>query len=404
MSKDARPLLVVIAFLAFVSLGLPDAIIGVAWPSIRQTFDLSLSRLGEVLATSMVGYLLSSALSGSIVRRVGVGSLLLGSSVLVTLSLAIFATAPAWWVMVASGLLAGLGAGAVDAGINAYAADQFPPRFVTWLHACYGVGATLGPLAMTTVLSVGLAWRWGYAIIGAVLGLMAILFLVTRSLWSVDSSKTPGSAEPAPKIATAGQTLGQPLAWAHIAIFFIYTGLEVTAGQWLYSLLTESRGFTPALAGSCVGLYWGGLTAGRVVFGLAAGRFRRRSILRFATISAPIAALAIGWAPAPGITIAAAMLLGFVLAPIYPLLISATPDRLGRAYAAHAIGFQVSAAYLGAAAIAGAAGLFAKSYGLEVIGPFLLCASLALLALHEIALRMPRPSPPDGLPQEFDRV
>jgi fucose permease len=396
MSREARPLLVAIAFVAFVSLGFPDAILGVAWPSIRQTFSLSLSRLGDVLATSMVGYLLSSALSGTIVRRVGVGWLLLGSSLLVTLSLALYASAPGWWVMVASGLLAGLGAGAIDAGINAYAADQFPPRLVTWLHACYGVGATLGPLVMTAVLSVGLAWRWGYAVVGAVLALMAILFLVTRSLWTVGPTNHAGVEEPALIIATAGQTLRQPLAWAHIALFFIYTGLEVTAGQWLYSLLTESRGFSPALAGTSVGLYWGGLTAGRVVFGLAAARFRSRSILRLATASAPVIALAIGWAPGQGVTVAAATLLGFVLAPIYPLLISATPDRLGRGYAAHAIGFQVSAAYLGAAALAGAAGIFAKAYGLEVIGPFLLCASLCLLGLHEIVLRMPRPSSPDA--------
>jgi fucose permease len=396
MSKEARPLLVGIAFAAFISLGLPDAILGVAWPSVRQTFGLSLSRLGEVLATSMVGYLLASSLSGSIVRRVGVGWLLLGSSALVTLSLAIYASAPAWWVMVACGSIAGMGGGAIDAGINAYAADQFPPRLVTWLHASYGVGATLGPLAMTAVLSAGLAWRWGYALIGAVLALMTILFLTTRSLWKVDAEESSGGAEPAPAIATAGQTLRQPLAWAQIAIFFIYTGVEVTAGQWLYSLLTESRRFSPALAGTCVGLYWGGLTAGRVVFGVAAARFRGQSILRLATIATPVVALALWWGSATGITVAAAMLLGFMLAPIYPLLISATPDRLGRAYAAHAIGFQVSAAYLGAAALAGAAGLFAKAYGLEVIGPFVLTASLCLLLLHEVALRMPRPRSPGG--------
>jgi fucose permease len=390
MVKEARPLLVAIAFAAFVSLGLPDAILGVAWPSIRQTFGLSLSRLGEVLATSMVGYLLSSALSGSIVRRAGVGRLLLGSSVLVTLSLAIYASAPAWWVMVACGLLGGLGAGAIDAGINAYAADRFPPRLVTWLHACYGVGATLGPLAMTAVLTGGLEWRWGYGLVGAVLALMSILFLVTRRLWTAGPSESSGGEEPA--TATAGQTLRLPLAWVHIALFFLYTGLEVTAGQWLYSLLTESRGIAPALAGVSVGLYWGGLTAGRVVFGIAANRFRRGALLRFATVSAPVAALALWWGPAPGITVAAATLLGFVLAPIYPLLISATPGRLGREYAAHAIGFQVSAAYLGAAALAGAAGIFAKAYGLEVLGPFLVGASLCLLLLHEVALRMPRPS------------
>lgn len=394
MVHRAPPLLVVVAFVAFISLGLPDAVLGVAWPSIRQTFHLSLSRLGELLATSMVGYLLSSATSGPVVRRVGVGRLLLGSSALMVLSLVGYATAPTWWVMVACGLLAGLGAGAVDAGINAYAADHFLPRQVTWLHACYGVGATLGPLTMTTVLSAGLPWRWGYAVIGAVLSLMAILFLATLPLWTVREAE---GAEPAPAAATAAQTLRLPLAWMHIALFFLYTGLEITAGQWLYSLLTGSRGFAPALAGICVGLYWAGLTAGRVAFGLAATRFRRRSILRLGMAAAPVAALLIGWGGAPAVTLAAATLLGFALAPIFPLLISATPDRLGREYSVHAIGFEVSAAYLGGAALPSAAGILAKSYGLEVIGGFLFCASLGLLALHELALRMPRPHRPASL-------
>lgn len=392
--KRANPVLVVVAFVAFVSLGLPDGVLGVAWPSIRQTFGLSLSRLGEVLASAMVGYLLSSAFSGSIVRRFGVGWLLLGSSALVALSLALYASAPAWEVMVATGLLAGLGAGAIDAGINAYAADQFPPRLVSWLHACYGVGATLGPLTMTAVLSAGLVWRWGYALIGAVLTLMAILFAITRRLWSVHSPGATEGASPAPAGVTAGETLRQPLAWVYIALFFFYTGLEVAAGQWLYSLLTESRGFTPALAGTSVGLYWGGLTAGRVVFGIAATRFRRRSILRMVMLAAPLATLVIGWGLSPVVTVAASTLLGFMLAPIFPLLISATPDRIGREYAVHAIGFQISAAYLGGAGLTWAAGVLAKGYGLEVLGPFLFCASIALLALHEISLRIARPGAP----------
>ena len=391
MGHRARPLLVAVAFVAFISLGLPDAVLGVAWPSIRQTFSLSLSRLGELLATTMVGYLLSSALSGPVVRRVGVGRLLVGSSALVVLSLVGYWAAPAWGVMVACGLLAGLGGGAVDAGINAYAAGHFLPRQVTWLHACYGVGATLGPFTMTAVLSAGLPWRWGYALIGGVLSLMAILFVITRSQWTLHANAGAG---PAPAAATAAQTLRLPLVWVHIALFFIYTGLEVTAGQWLYSLLTGSRQFAPALAGTCVGLYWGGLTAGRVAFGVAAGRFRGRSLLRLSTVAAPAAALLIWWGGAPVLTVAAATLLGFALAPVFPLLISATPDRLGHEVSVHAIGFQVSAACLGGAALPSAAGILAKSRGLEVIGAFLFCVSVGLLALHELALRMSQPRGP----------
>lgn len=383
MIKRAGALLVVVAFVAFVSLGLPDGVLGVAWPSIRHTFQLSLSRLGELLATSMVGYLLSSALSGPVVRRVGVGNMLLGSSLLVVLSLVGYATAPSFEVMVACGVLAGTGAGAVDAGINAYAAEHFPPRIVTWLHASYGVGATLGPILMTAVLHAALPWRWGYGLIGGALALMALLFAATRDLWTI---RRPEGDEPAQVIATARQTLGLPLAWAHIGLFFLYTGLEVAAGQWLYSLLLEARGFAPVLAGSTVGLYWGGLTVGRVAFGLAAGRFSAESILRLAMGAAPVFAILIALGPSTSVTVGAIAMLGFAFAPIFPLLISATPHRLGREHAAHAIGFQVSAAYLGSAALPSAAGVLAKRYSLEVLGPFLVAGSIGLLVLHELTL------------------
>lgn len=385
-ARRPRRLLVFVAFVTFVSLGLPDGVLGVAWPSIRQTFDLSLSRLGELLATSMVGYLLSSALSGPVVRRVGVGVMVLGSSVLVALSLAGYAAAPRFEVMVACGLLAGLGAGAVDAGINAYAAEQFPPRIVTWLHASYGVGATLGPLIMTAVLSASLPWRWGYALIGVAITILAVLFAVTRRLWAVHG---PDGDEPAPALALASarQTLRLPLTWAHIALFFVYTGIEVAAGQWLYSLLTESRGVAHVTAGTTVSLYWGGLTAGRVAFGLAAGRFRATSILRLAMITAPAASILIALGGYTPVTAAAVGLLGFALAPIFPLLIAETPGRLGRDHATHAIGFQVSAACLGGAAVPSAAGVLAKRYGLEVLGALLVGGSLGLLVLHELTLR-----------------
>lgn len=400
MLKQKSSILVVLAFLAFISLGLPDAVLGVAWPSIRQTFGISLSRLGELLATLMAGYLLSSAVSGTVVRRIGVGRVLFYSSVLVVLSLAGYALAPAWWVMVAVGVLAGLGAGAIDAGLNAYAAAELPPRLVTWLHACYGIGATLGPATMTAVLSADRPWRWGYAIIGGVLSLMAVLFLATQKLWTLHPSESaeaspnaaPGGAtapgDTSALDATAMQTLRLPLAWAQIALFFLYTGLEVAAGQWLYSLLTESRGVDPTLAGTCVSLYWGGLTGGRFVFGIIAGSLRPQTILRAGMAVAPVAILFITFSKAPMVTLGAAILLGFVLAPIFPLLISVTPDRLGRRYAVHAVGFQVSAAYLGGAALPGAVGILAKSRGLEILGPFLLCASVALVALHELAIRM----------------
>ena len=378
-------MLLAIALLAFVSLGLPDGILGVAWPSIRRSFGLPPGQLGSLLASAMVGYLVSSFSSGALVARLGVGRVLLWSSVLMAVNAFTCALAPAWSVMVAAGLLAGLGAGAIDAGINAFAAARFSPRLVSWLHACYGVGAMLGPLLMTAVLTSGLGWRWGYAVIGVLLAAMAVSFLVTISLWTMARSDPDSPATAPERAAGLFDTVGRPRVWLHVALFFVYAGLEVTAGQWTYSLFTEARGIATGAAGIWIAIYWGALTVGRVVSGALASRLTANALLRIGTIGALAGAVLIWWDPGMGAGPAGLAALGFALAPIFPTLIAETPARLGSAHATSAIGFQVAGACLGVAAIPGLTGLLATRAGLEVIGPCLVTTAVLLLLLQEVA-------------------
>jgi fucose permease len=386
MSHGRTRRLVVLALAAFVSLGLPDGLLGVAWPSIRRTFDLPTSQLGSLLAASMIGYLVSSFTSGAIVGRLGIGPLLLGSTLAMVASLAGYATSPAWGLVLVSALLAGLGAAGIDAGINTFAAAHFTPRLVNWLHASYGVGAMLGPLVMTGMLATDLGWRAGYATVGLILGGMAAGFWFTLDLWRAPSaaggSRTGEVESPPGLFATARR----PTVGIGIAVFFVYAGLETAAGQWMYSLLTEARGTAPAVAGVSVGLYWGSLTAGRLVFGALTRYVPAERLLRVAMLAAPIAAALIWSGPTPIVDFAGLVGLGFALAPIYPLLISATPRRVGQEHAANAIGLQVAAAYVGTAAIPGLIGIVANRAGLEVIGPSLLGTALALLLLQKLAL------------------
>lgn len=392
--------LVAVAFIAFVSLGLPDAVLGVAWPSVRREFALPISRLGALLTASVAGYLLSSFFSGQIVRGIGVGRLLMFSSGIVAFGLAGYAASPAWAVMVGCAFLIGIGSGAIDGGINTYAAAHFPPRLVTWLHACFGVGATLGPLTMTLVLAVGAPWRRGYAVLAVAMAAMAAGFYAARARWNVgatttDSADDGAGARPIPAADVAGmrETLRRPAVWINIFLFFLYTGIEVTAGQWLYSLFTEARGIPAATAGVWVGAYWGMLTVGRFAFGAAATRFSRRAITRCGMAGAPVASLMLWFGSnVPALSFAGAALMGLSLAPIFPMLISATPDRLGPRFAPQAIGFQVAAANLGVAALPGAAGLLARVAGLELLGPYLLATSLLLALAHETALRIQLPA------------
>jgi fucose permease len=377
MPGNRSTLLLPIAFLAFVSLGLPDAVLGVAWPSMRREIGLPLSALGWLLAANLAGTLVSSFWSGSVVARLGVGRVLLWSSLAMSASSLGFSLAPSWGLILVCGVIAGLGSGAVDAGVNAYAAGRFSAAQVTWLHACYGIGATLGPLEMSAVLSSGLPWRWGYGLLCAALGAMALAFLATLGLWRAGPSQT----EP---IRSAGilETLRHGPVWGGLALFFLYTGLEAAVGQWAYSVLAEGRGLSPALAGALTSLYWGCLTLGRIAFGAAAQRLSTRRLLRLSLGFAPAGAALLGlgsgaWGSGLGLA-----LLGLAFAPVFPLLMASTPERLGPAFAPQAIGLQVTSAYLGAAAVPGAAGMLAKGQGLESLGPFLAVLAFGLAVLE----------------------
>jgi fucose permease len=387
--------LVPLAFLAFVSLGLPDGILGVAWPSLRRSFGLPLDRLGVLLVAITAGYLASSFSSGVAVARLGVGRLLLWSSVAVAGGAFTWSVAPFWPLVVGGAALSGLGAGAIDAGINAFAATHFAPRIVSWLHASWGLGAMLGPLLVTAAITTGLGWRGGYALLGACLLAMAVAFRATLGLWSEPTAAAGAAAAvpsppplPAPDAGWRGlrETLARPRVRTNVLLFFLYTGVEGSAGQWAMSLLTEARGVEPGLAGVTVAGYWGSLFAGRLAFGAAAHHVAPLKLLRLSLAAAPLAALLVAAsdrALAGGVGLLA---LGFLLAPVFPLLIAETPDRVGAAHAAHAIGFQVSAATLGAGILPAAAGLLLRRAGLEALGPLLLAGTLAVLVVHEWAL------------------
>jgi len=393
--KEARPYVVfLLALVAFVSLGLPDTVQGVAWPSLRRTFGQPVDRLGLLLLTTMAGYLISSFLSGPLVRRVGVGGLLVGSSAVVVASVLGYALAPRWGFVVLSALPAGLGAGAIDASINAYAAARFPPGRVAWLHASWGIGATIGPLLMTSVLALGLSWRFGYGALAVILTCLGLGFYRTRLLWTLGES-TSGSL---PSPATLGNSLRHPRVQANVLLFFLYTGIESTAGQWAFTLFTEGRGALPTWAGVGVGAYWASLTAGRIVSGALALRYPPALLLRGAVALVPVFALLVATTRDPLVGFTGLAFLGFVGGPIFPLLISGTPERTGRGHADNAVGFQVAAACLGAAALPALGGILARACGIEAIAVFLVASALVVLAVHEVVLLGERLAP-DGPPE-----
>ena len=396
----ASTLLVILAYVGFVSLGLPDGLLGVATPSIRVTFALAPEDIGGLLVSFTAGYLLSSFNTGLIVSRLGVGVLLALSCLLTAVSLVGYALASAWWMMLGFAVLSGLGAGAIDAGLNTWVATHFTARTVNWLHAFYGVGAATGPLVMTAVLAAGRPWRSGYAIVGVGQLVLAGGFAWTRQRWlapsavpsAVESAAYAESARAPSVLAAAAapssiETLRLPAVWLGIAVFFVYTGTEATAGVWSYSVLTQARGVPVATAGFWVSLFWIGLTLGRFVFGFVAEHARMVTLLRASLIAIALGsslfALNLGaFATVVGLTTS-----GFAMAPIFPSLIAMTPARLGARHTGNAVGFQVAAAILGAAGLPSLVGVLVGRFGLEAVGWSVLAAALGLITLHEVLQR-----------------
>ena len=372
--------LIAIAYLGYVSLGLPDGLLGVAWPSMRATFTQPLDALGPLLAAATVGYLASSTAVASLLARMSIGVLLGASCVATATALAVIATAPAWPVVVLAGALLGAGGGAIDAGLNTHFATHHGPRTMSWLHACYGIGAFLGPLVMTSVLAASLEWRWGYALVAGAQLALAASFIASRQGWP------PLPSGEQPRVDRRG-ALGLLPARLGVICFFLYTGIEAGAGQWSFTLMTEGRGEDPIAVGLWVSAYYVALTVGRVAYGAVANTVGDVLALRTCIAACVAGAVLIALHLGSAASLAGLVLLGLACAPIYPALIAATPRRVGHAHTAATVGSQVGAAVLGAAILPGLMGVLAARLGLEVIGPSLIALGIALLVAHEALVR-----------------
>jgi fucose permease len=384
-------LLIILAYLGFISIGLPDGLLGVAWPSIRAFFHIPVDALGALLVMFTIGYLLSSFSSGRVLARINVGSLLALSCLATAISLLGYTLTPVWMIMVILGMLYGLGAGAIDTGLNTYAATHFSARSVNWLHAWYGIGATAGPIIMTNVLGANLPWQWGYGIVGiGQLGL-ALCFGLTRTRWSTDKVTQNASASDYSQMASSSSTLRLPVMWLSIAVFFIYTGLEAATGVWTYSLFTEMRAIPTSTVGMWISIYWGSLTVGRLVLGVAVSFVSVYLLLRLCIIGISLGATLIWLDLTHLLSFLGLALIGLSEAPIFPSLIATTPEHLGSAHTANGVGFQIAAAVLGQSLLPSLVGILARSFGLEIVGPVLLTAAILLFVLYE-SLMFTRPA------------
>lgn len=372
--------LIIISYLAFISLGLPDGLLGISWPFISAKHQVPLDSLGILLISFVAGYLSTSSTTGKLLSVMSLGLLLTISCAVTGLSLLAFAWSDYWLFVIIASFFLGSGGGAIDTSINVFAASRFSASVVNWLHAFYGIGATAGPIIVTWMLVQDKGWFNGYLAVGTIQIILSLTFLMSLKYWKT----TEAHEEPEPA-GSVRQALQSPLVWVSILIFFLYTGLEVGVGQWIFTVLTESRDITAEKAGLWTSIYWGSLTSGRIVFGFVLTRLRVHGVLLGAFFGVITGAFFLAINQGDWLSLSGIVLIGFSNAPIFPCLISITPKQVGARHSANIIGFQISAAMIGGALLPSFAGLLTDFFGWEVIPLTFLAEAVLLLTLYLIS-------------------
>ncbi|HET8933982.1 MAG TPA: MFS transporter [Polyangiales bacterium] len=379
----ASALLLVLSYAGFVSLGLPDTVLGAAWPAMRVELALPMDAAGGILLVTTTGVVVSGTATGWLRARIGAGSVLWGSTALAALALIMNGLAPHWSLLLVAAACAGLGGGAIDATLNDHVARHHSARHMNWLHACWGVGAAIAPNVVALVLERGLSWRTAYFTLGAVEALLTLSFVATRGHWREQVVAAESGGDQPPKAASARSAMN-----ASIALFFCYGGLEAGAGLWASSLLVGTRGLSVASAGAAVGLYWGALCVGRFVIGAYADRIGPARVLRSSVLAALLAVIAFALPGTPtAFAIGALAALGFALAPIYPLTMHDTPRRFPEPAGARLVGLQVAATALGVASMPWLMGAIAARTALVYLPAQLTLLAIAVVVLEQLRRR-----------------
>lgn len=342
-------LLLIIIYLAFISLGLPDSVLGSAWPVMQNDLGASLDTAGYLYMIVAVGTIISSLASGRLLKRFGTGHVTLVSCVMTAGALFGFHLAPSvlWLALFAVPL--GLGAGAVDAGLNNYVAIHYEAHHMNWLHSFWGVGATLGPVIMGRMILSSGKWSSGYLVISIIQASLVLILLLSLPLWDKQGSHSPDSVDTAAKNKQKKKdhTIGRSGLTLALTSFFFYCGAEATVGLWGSSFLANIKNMEPAQSAQLVSFYWGGITVGRFISGFISFRLSNKHLIRLGQIIALVGAVLLIMPLPTQVTIVSFLLIGLGLAPVFPSMLHETPARFGKERSQYIMGIQMAVAYTG---------------------------------------------------------
>ena len=375
-------LLLPIIYLAFISLGLPDSLLGSAWPTMYPQLGVPFSYAGILSMIISLGTIVSSLNSDRLTRALGTGKVTALSVGMTAAALFGFSVSGQFWMLCLWAVPYGLGAGSVDAALNNYVALHYESRHMSWLHCMWGVGTTIGPVVMGAALSGGLSWNSGYRYIALFqIALSAVLFC-SLPLWHKRSDAAPDGT--VPKALTLPQVFALPGAKEVMLCFFCYCAVEQTTTLWASSYLSIYKGMAPETAASFASMFFIGITAGRAVCGFITMKLSDTQMIRLGLALIALGVIAMLLAGAPAVALAGLVLIGLGCAPIYPCIIHSTPDHFGADKSQAIIGVQMASAYVGSCLMPPLFGLIANNITVALLPVFLLLVLVLMAVMHEL--------------------
>ena len=374
-------LLIAIIYLAFISLGLPDAVFGGSWPTMYQEFGVPVSYAGIVTVIISIGTIISSLLSDRMTYKLGTGKVTALSVAMTAIALFGFSMSHSFVELCLWSIPYGLGAGGVDASLNNYVAVHYSSRIMSWLHCMWGVGAMTGPYVLGFVLTGGGIWNTGYRVIALMQVVLTIVLVVSLPIWKKREVVIDEKGEEVPAQALSMKEILSIKGAKDIMIaFFCYCALEQTAGLWASSYMVLHKGVPEAVAASYASMFYIGITVGRFFSGFLTMKFNDKQMIRLGMALLAIGVLVLFLPLSEYIALAGFVLIGVGCAPIYPCIIHSTPDIFGADKSQAIVGVQMASAYMGSLLMPSLFGIIANHITVSLL-PMYLCVILAVMFL-----------------------
>lgn len=379
-------LLLAVIYLSFISLGLPDSLLGSAWPAMYSEFEVPVSYAGIISMIIAAGTILSSLQSDRLTRKLGTGKVTAISVAMTAVALFGFSFSNSFWILCFWAIPYGLGAGSVDASLNNYVALNYASRHMSWLHCMWGVGASLGPYIMGYAMTGGQGWNSGYGYIAVLQIVLTIILIFSLPLWK-NRAEEKNADDVNAKTLTLKEIIKISGAKEIMITFFCYCALEQTTGLWASSYLTLHKGISADKAASFASMFFIGITIGRAFSGFITMKLSDSKMIRLGQGVAAIGIITLMLPFGEYISLIGLIMIGLGCAPIYPCIIHSTPEYFGADKSQAIIGVQMASAYIGTLLMPPIFGLIAEYINVSLYPVYLFIVMIFMVVMHEALLR-----------------